>query len=203
MDRQHRQKQALRSLELIEYCRQLCRDSQAIRAEAAKARKEANERVAQLRALIDLAENTELVAPKGRISRKAPFGQSLCESRDLPRDRLLRVARSRIGVVSEIGETGMDVLFELPRYPFKRSVIEVAPNEPGIYALFDGSEPVYLGRANSLKEELLQLFDDGLVSATAYTWEITVATRNEAREAEALASFRVVYGREPRHNRAG
>jgi hypothetical protein len=96
----------------------------------------------------------------------------------------------------------MDSFLALPRFAFTRAAIEYAPEEPGIYGLFDGTELIYIGRAErpSIKAWLL-LHQDGAqgectMRATAYTWEITLWPR--AREAEILSRFYQANRRDPR-----
>lgn len=86
----------------------------------------------------------------------------------------------------------MDAFWALPRYPFKLETIEVAPENSGVYALFDGEEVVYIGRAlahyGGIREALLIHFKSGRTGhVTAYTWEIHLSP--EAREAILLARY--------------
>jgi hypothetical protein len=99
----------------------------------------------------------------------------------------------------------MDDFFALPRYPFLRAALEYAPEEPGIYALFDGDELVYVGRAgdrgdHSIKACLLRHQDgrhgECTMKAKTYTWEITLWA--SARETEILAAFYRRHRRDPR-----
>ena len=82
-------------------------------------------------------------------------------------------------------------------------MLEHAPDEPGVYGLFDGYELIYIGKTvggASIKACLLAHEDSankiGDLKATAYTWEITLSPA--AREAEILARFREGNGRAPR-----
>ena len=95
----------------------------------------------------------------------------------------------------------------MPRYPFTRDFAGSAPDEPGVYGLFEGTELVYIGRApdrqNSLKACLRNHRDgvhgDCTRRATACTWEVARFPR--AREREILEAFRETNRREPRCQR--
>lgn len=100
----------------------------------------------------------------------------------------------------------MQAFLALPRYPFNRAAIEFAPEEAGIFGLFDGKELVYIGRAtdredHSIRALLLRHQDgamgDCTMKATQYTWEITVWGA-AARETELLARHFQSTHREPR-----
>ena len=98
----------------------------------------------------------------------------------------------------------MEKFLELPRYAFSRQMLEHAPEEPGIYGLFDGDELIYLGRASDREHSIkacLLAHQDGArgectMRARTYTWEITVWPAE--REAAVLAYFRERHRREPR-----
>jgi hypothetical protein len=103
----------------------------------------------------------------------------------------------------------MDAFFSLPRYAFKRAALQHAPEEAGIYGLFDGEDLIYLGRASDREarslRSLLLLHQDGALGectmkATHYTWEIAVWAA--AREGEVLRAFRRQHQRDPRCQRA-
>jgi hypothetical protein len=89
------------------------------------------------------------------------------------------------------------------RYRFTRMVIAGAPDEQGIYALWDGEEVVYYGRG-PIRSRLLDHFygrvDERTRRATHYGWELCADPA--AREAELLAEHRRVFGRPPRLNAA-
>lgn len=79
----------------------------------------------------------------------------------------------------------------LPRYPFTLEMIEYAPEEVGVYGLFEGTELIFIGRSNSIRRSL-RAHQSGLhghctKQATAYTWEITLWAR--MREAELCTLF--------------
>jgi hypothetical protein len=85
------------------------------------------------------------------------------------------------------------------RYKFTRMVLQGAPQEPGVYALWDGDELVYYGRAidgETIRAELLEHLER--TPATHYSWE--VCSDPATREAELLRDYRRLYGRAPRDN---
>ncbi|MBV8030628.1 MAG: hypothetical protein JO035_03885 [Betaproteobacteria bacterium] len=99
----------------------------------------------------------------------------------------------------------MQGFLALPRYSFTRAAIVYAPEESGVYGLFDGGELIYIGRASdraehSIRELLLKhqdgAFGDCTMKATHYTWEITIWPA--ARETELFARHYQVAHHEPR-----
>lgn len=84
------------------------------------------------------------------------------------------------------------------RYKFTRIVLQGAPADAGVYALWDGEELIYYGRAASIRSRLLEHYELGKQAATHYSWE--VCTDPAAREAELLREFQRVHGRLPRQN---
>lgn len=88
------------------------------------------------------------------------------------------------------------------RYKFTRIVLQGAPQDAGIYALWDGDELIYYGRALSIRARLLEHYEERLDTfahrATHYSWEI--CDDPAAREAELLREFRRMFGRLPRGN---
>jgi hypothetical protein len=93
----------------------------------------------------------------------------------------------------------------LPRYPFNPGTLEHAPEEKGIYGLFDGTELIYLGKTSpgghaSIRFCLLEHFRGNLgdctKKATAYTWELSLWP--DPRETEILARYAQRNGRRPR-----
>ncbi len=88
------------------------------------------------------------------------------------------------------------------RYRFSRVVIAGAPNEPGVYTLWQRDEVIYYGRAQgeaTIRSRLLEHLE-AAAPATHYSWEIS--REPAARESELLAQFRRAYGRLPRLNEA-
>jgi len=89
------------------------------------------------------------------------------------------------------------------RYRFTQLVIAGAPDEMGVYALWDGEEVIYYGRGQ-IRSRLLDHFHGRLDPltrrATHYGWEI--CANPEVREAELLGEHKRVFGRAPRLNQA-
>jgi hypothetical protein len=88
------------------------------------------------------------------------------------------------------------------RYSFNRIVLAGAPAEPGVYALWNGDEVIYYGRAYhgaTIRSRLLEHYESG-IKATHYSWEISAEPA--AREIELLREYQDAYGRLPRMNAA-
>lgn len=86
------------------------------------------------------------------------------------------------------------------RYKFHRIVLAGAPNEPGVYALWQGDELIYYGRAlgeATIRSRLLEHFNRQ-VDATHYSWEIS--REPASRESELLREYQETFGRLPRMN---
>jgi hypothetical protein len=83
------------------------------------------------------------------------------------------------------------------RYRFTRIVLQGAPQDAGVYALWDGEELIYYGRAASIRSRLVEHYEQG-PQATHYSWEI--CDDPAAREAELLREFKRLYGRLPKGN---
>jgi hypothetical protein len=90
-----------------------------------------------------------------------------------------------------------------PRYPFTRTAIEAAPDDHGVYALYQGEELVFLGiavGAASIKTRLIAhaaaLIEPSM--ATHYAWEI--ARDPQARLAMLLREYKYAFNRIPRFN---
>jgi hypothetical protein len=88
------------------------------------------------------------------------------------------------------------------RYRFTRIVISGAPDESGVYALWEGEELVYYGRADgaqaTIRARLLDHYYEDARKATHYSWE--VCKDPATREAELLAEHERAHGRPPRKN---
>ena len=82
------------------------------------------------------------------------------------------------------------------RYKLTRIVLQGAPDEPGIYTLWDGDEVVYYGRAATIRTRLLEHLEK--TRATHYSWE--VCADPATREAELLREHERAHGRRPREN---
>lgn len=85
---------------------------------------------------------------------------------------------------------------EFQRYKLTRIVLQGAPDEPGIYTLWDGDEVVYYGRATTIRSRLLEHLEH--TRATHYSWE--VCPDPATREAELLREYERANGRRPREN---
>jgi hypothetical protein len=92
------------------------------------------------------------------------------------------------------------------RYRFARIVISGAPEEAGVYALWDGEEIIYYGRADgksrgggsTIRSRLLAHYYEDRKRPTHYSWE--VCPDPVAREAELLDDHTRSFGRRPRYN---
>ena len=94
------------------------------------------------------------------------------------------------------------------RYRFTRTVLAGAPDDAGVYALWDGDELIYYGRApgtadggtirGRLMEHFLGKLDAQTRRATHYGWELCPDPL--AREAELLSEFERAFFRLPRCN---
>jgi len=93
------------------------------------------------------------------------------------------------------------------RYRFTRSMVEGAPADPGVYALWENDELIYYGRASgavitiqsALMEHLSGRAGACTQGATHYGWEITLEPT--AREAELLGEYKAAFNRLPRCNK--
>lgn len=86
------------------------------------------------------------------------------------------------------------------RYKFHRIVLAGAPDEPGVYALWQCEELIYYGRAvgeATIRSRLLEHFNNQ-VDATHYSWEIS--REPASRESELLQEYQATFGRLPRMN---
>ena len=84
------------------------------------------------------------------------------------------------------------------RYRFSRIVISGAPDDIGIYALWEEDELVYYGRG-AIRTRLLQHFERR-ERATHYSWELCKDPAE--REAALLSEHERAFGRPPRYNSA-
>jgi hypothetical protein len=86
------------------------------------------------------------------------------------------------------------------RYKLNRSVLAGAPYEPGIYALWQGEELIYYGRAfggATIRSRLMEHYENRS-EATHYSWEIS--REPAARESQLLREYQETFGRLPRLN---
>ena len=84
------------------------------------------------------------------------------------------------------------------RYRFSRIVIAGAPDDVGVYALWEDDEIVYYGRG-AIRARLLHHFERR-ERATHYSWEMCADP--VARETALLAEHERAFGRRPRYNSA-
>ena len=101
----------------------------------------------------------------------------------------------------------MTVLFELRRYPFDEPVIQGAPDEVGVYVLWEGTEITYVGsvgpRGMTIKQRLLDHWSGRNhcpCRPTHYSWRI--ALDPGLMERELLHEHRHKLAGLPRCNRA-
>jgi len=100
------------------------------------------------------------------------------------------------------------MLFELRRYPFLPAVIEGAPEQAGVYVLWEGDELTYIGAAGpgtmTIKSRLLEHLrgeDHCSCSPTHYGWRL--ARHPQALERELLDQHQAKLQDAPRCNKAG
>ena len=91
-----------------------------------------------------------------------------------------------------------------PLFRFTAAIVEGAPENPGVLALWNRSEMIYLGRAASIRQRLRELLQASaqpcLQEASHYSWELSL--RPGPREADLLEQYRERHGRLPRCNEA-
>jgi hypothetical protein len=91
-----------------------------------------------------------------------------------------------------------------PLYRLAAPIVQGAPENAGVYALWQDAEMIYLGRAASIKAALLGHLQrnppDCTRGATHYSWELSL--NPGTREADLLEAFRKRHGRLPRCNNA-
>jgi len=92
-----------------------------------------------------------------------------------------------------------------PRYAFTAVMVQGAPPDPGVLALWEKEELICYGRAQgegttiqSCLRKHLEGADRCTARATHYGWEISSNPR--AREAELLREYETSHGRLPRCN---
>ena len=88
---------------------------------------------------------------------------------------------------------------EDPRYHFTAVIAYGAPSNSGVYALWQDRELIYIGRAASIRQLLIDHLEKrDIREATHYSWELSL--RPLEREAELLEQFRKRHGHLPRCN---
>lgn len=94
-----------------------------------------------------------------------------------------------------------------PKWPLSRALLRDAPETAGVYALWHGTELVYIGCAHGGRETLRRSLAEQLRTVppsrhpTHFSWEIT--SRPTQRERELLLEYRELHARAPRWNRRG
>jgi hypothetical protein len=86
-------------------------------------------------------------------------------------------------------------------YRFDPAILQGAPANAGVYALWQDGEMIYLGHSASIKVSLLGHFERRSAcasGATHYSWELSL--RPSERESGLLEEFRLRHGRLPRCN---
>jgi hypothetical protein len=86
-------------------------------------------------------------------------------------------------------------------YRFDAAILQGAPANAGVYALWQDGEMIYLGHSGSIKASLLVHLERRTPCTSRagyYSWELSL--RPAARETELLEEFRQRYGRLPRCN---
>jgi hypothetical protein len=91
-----------------------------------------------------------------------------------------------------------------PRYRLTRAMVEGAPDDAGLFALWEDDELIYVGRATE-SATIRQRLDEHLerrhpctTRATHYSWELSL--RATARELELLQEHMAQFGRKPKCN---
>jgi len=92
-----------------------------------------------------------------------------------------------------------------PRYALTATMVAGAPDDPGVYALWEHDEVIYYGHARggsaTIQSCLRQHLEGGnacTAGATHYGWEISFQPR--MRERELLESCRLTHGGTPQCN---
>lgn len=89
-----------------------------------------------------------------------------------------------------------------PLFRFSAAIVDGAPNIPGLYALWQDGDLIYVGRAVSIRERLVEHLRQRVCPctehATHYSWELSL--RPESREVELLEMYKRRHGRLPRCN---
>jgi len=86
-----------------------------------------------------------------------------------------------------------------PRYRFHPVMVSGAPESGGLFALWRGAEMIFIGRAASIKEALLDQLQRVSERATHYSWQVSLRASGE--EADLLRELERRGGPMPRLNR--
>jgi excinuclease UvrABC nuclease subunit len=86
-----------------------------------------------------------------------------------------------------------------PLYGFTNAIVQGAPDNAGLYALWQDGELIYVGRAVSIRERLVEHLRRRVCpcteQATHYSWELSL--RPATREVEFLEVYKTRHGRLP------
>lgn len=63
--------------------------------------------------------------------------------------------RSRVKLGVKLGQQGLTSLLRKPRVPFSKLKSEMVPKAPGVYLVYEGNEPVYVGSSKNLRRRVL------------------------------------------------
>lgn len=89
-----------------------------------------------------------------------------------------------------------------PLYRFTDAIVQGAPSNAGLYALWQDGDLIYVGRAASIRERLFEHLRRRVCpcteQATHYSWELSL--RPATLEVELLEIYRKRHGRLPRCN---
>ncbi len=89
-----------------------------------------------------------------------------------------------------------------PLFRFTAAIVQGAPSNAGLYALWQDGDLIYVGRAASIRERLAEHLQGRVCpcagQATHYSWELSL--RPATREVELLEHFKKRHGRLPRCN---
>ena len=103
-----------------------------------------------------------------------------------------------------MGYIAAQVPIHEPLYRFTAAIVQGAPENAGVYALWQDAEMIYLGHAMSIRAALLEHLrrnpPDCTRTATHYSWELSL--NPGTREADLLEACRKRHGRLPRCNKA-
>ena len=89
-----------------------------------------------------------------------------------------------------------------PHFRFTSAIGHGAPDNAGLYALWQDGVMIYIGRAASIRARLVEHLQRRVCpcteQATHYSWELSL--RPATREVEVLEQFKQRHGRLPRCN---
>ena len=66
-----------------------------------------------------------------------------------------------------------------PRYRFHRAMVSGAPESAGLYALWRGAEMIFIARADSIRDALLDQLQRASELASHYTWHLSLCAADE------------------------